>query len=103
MIYAQYMQAPTKEVRVSKLIRQTHRWLSIIFTATVIANFVAMALGQPPAWVVYSPLPPLFLMLVTGLYMFVLPYLSKWRAGTEGAARGHESRPSRAGGDAWSA
>jgi hypothetical protein len=69
MMFAQYMQAPTKEVPVSKRIRQTHRWLSIIFTATVIANFVAMALGEPPAWVVYSPLPPLFLMLVTGLYI----------------------------------
>lgn len=55
-------------------IRQAHRWLSIIFTATVIANFVAMALGEPPAWIVYSPLLPLFLMLVSGLYMFVLPY-----------------------------
>ena len=82
MMYAQYMQAPTKEVRVSKRIRQTHRWLSIILTATVIANFVAMALGEPPAWwVVYSPLPPLFLMLVTGLYMFVLPYLPRQRTG----------------------
>ena len=49
--------------------------------ATVIANFVAMGLGDPPAWVVYSPLPPLFLMLVTGLYMFALPYLSKRDAG----------------------
>jgi hypothetical protein len=75
MMYAQYMQAPMKEIRVSKLIRQTHRWLSMIFTATVIANFIAMPLGGPPAWVVYSPLAPLFLMLVTGLYMFVLPYL----------------------------
>ena len=28
-------------------IRQIHRWLSIIFTVTVIANFVAMALGEP--------------------------------------------------------
>jgi hypothetical protein len=55
-------------------IRQAHRWLSIIFTATVIANFVAMALGEPPAWIVYSPLLPLFLMMVSGLYMFVLPY-----------------------------
>ena len=82
MMYAQYMQAPTKEVlRVSKRIRQTHRWMSIIFTATVIANFVAMTLGEPSAWVVYSPLPPLFLMLVTGLYMFVLPYLPKRSAG----------------------
>jgi hypothetical protein len=40
-----------------------------------------MALGEPLAWVVYSPLPPLFLMLVTGLHMFVLPYLPKRRAG----------------------
>jgi len=61
------------------LIRQTHRWLSVVFTATVIANFVAMALGTPPMWVVYSPLPPLFLQLFTGLYMFVLPYAAKWR------------------------
>jgi hypothetical protein len=78
-MYAQHVQAATKEVRVGKWIRQAHRWLSIIFTVTVIANFVAMALGEPPAWLVYSPLPPLFLMLVTGLYMFVLPYLPKRR------------------------
>jgi hypothetical protein len=81
MMCAQYMQAPTKDVLVSKLIRQTHRWLSVIFTTSVIANLVAMTLGVPPAWVVYSPLPPLFLMLVTGLYMFVLPYLPKSRTG----------------------
>lgn len=59
----------------SNFIRQSHRWLSIIFTLTVIANFVAMAFGQPPAFIVYSPLPPLFLMLFSGLYMFALPYL----------------------------
>ena len=63
----------------SKWIRQIHRWLSIIFTATVVANFVAMALDEPPAWVVYSPLLPLFLLLLTGLYMFVGPYAPKWR------------------------
>ena len=62
-------------------IRQTHRWLSIAFTLTVIANFVAMAVGQPPAWVVYAPLPPLALMLFTGLYMFALPYLTNGRSG----------------------
>lgn len=61
----------------SKLIRQTHRWLSIIFTATVAANFITMAFGQPPAWVVYSPLLPLFLLLFSGLYMFVLPYVAR--------------------------
>ena len=65
-------------------VRQIHRWLSIVFTATVIANFVAMGLGEPPTLVVYSPLLPLFLLLFTGLYMFVLPYAAKLR-GARGA------------------
>jgi hypothetical protein len=66
-------------------VRQIHRWLSMAFTVTVIANFVAMARGEPPAWVVYSPLLPLFLLLFTGLYMFVLPHAAKWR-GVRGAS-----------------
>lgn len=65
----------------SNTIRQVHRWLSIIFTLTVVANFAAMALGEPPAWIVYSPL--LFLLMFTGLYMFALPYL----AGARGAGK----------------
>jgi hypothetical protein len=65
----------------SQWIRQIHRWLAIAFTVTVIANFVVMAQGQPPAWVTYSPLLPLFLLMLTGLYMFVLPYATRWRSG----------------------
>ena len=61
-------------------VRQIHRWLSIVFTLTVIANFVALAQGEPPAWVTYSPLLPLALLLLTGLYLFVLPHALKWRA-----------------------
>jgi hypothetical protein len=64
-------------------IRQFHRWVSIVFTLTVVANFVAMGLApgeQPPPWITYSPLPFLFLLLFTGLYLFVLPYLGKRRA-----------------------
>jgi hypothetical protein len=64
-------------------IRQSHRWLSIAFTATVVANFIAMGLGEPPAWIVYSPLIPLFLLLFSGLYMFVLPYTVKRRTGEQ--------------------
>lgn len=60
-------------------IRQAHRWLGIVFTLTVVANFAFMVLGKPPGWVVYSPLPPLFLMLFSGLYMFALPYLARRR------------------------
>jgi hypothetical protein len=46
---------------------------------TVIANFVAMTQGTPPAWITYSPLLPLALLLFTGLYLFVRPYLDRWR------------------------
>jgi hypothetical protein len=65
-------------------VRQTHRWLSIAFTVTVIANFVALAQGagmMPPPWVTYAPLLPLAFLLLTGLYLFVLPYATKWRSG----------------------
>ncbi|NUO53944.1 MAG: hypothetical protein HOV80_34295 [Polyangiaceae bacterium] len=69
----------------SNSIRQFHRWVSIAFTVAVIANFVAMGVGhgQPPPWITFSPLLPLALLLFTGLYMFALPYVAKWR-GTAG-------------------
>jgi hypothetical protein len=60
-------------------IRQIHRGLSIAFTLTVVANFVALSQGTPPAWITYSPLLPLALLLFSGLYLFLLPYLTKWR------------------------
>jgi len=64
-------------------IRQTHRWLSIAFTVTVIANFVALGVGQgqPAAWITYAPLVPLALLLFSGLYLFALPYTTRWRSG----------------------
>lgn len=63
----------------SSWIRQIHRWVSIAFTVTVITNFIALAQtgGMPPPWVTYSPLPPLALLLLTGLYLFVLPYATR--------------------------
>ncbi|PWW02059.1 hypothetical protein DFR52_102725 [Hoeflea marina] len=69
----------------SRWTRQIHRWLSIAFTLAVIANFATMAFIEPPAWVVYAPLPPLFLMLVSGLYLFFLPYAGRARRRTAGA------------------
>ena len=68
----------------NKWIRQIHRWMSIAFTVTVIANIIVLSVGQgkqqPPAWITYSPLLPLFLLLFTGLYLFVLPYAAKRRS-----------------------
>ncbi|QIG48310.1 hypothetical protein G5V57_11590 [Nordella sp. HKS 07] len=61
----------------NKLIRQGHRWLSLIFTVTVIANVIAVATGQTMEWLYMLPLPPLLVMMITGLYMFFLPYVRK--------------------------
>lgn len=61
----------------SAWIRRGHRGLAIAFTLPVVANFVAYAVGEPPAWLVYAPLPPLLLMMVSGLYLFALPYVRR--------------------------
>lgn len=58
-------------------IRQAHRWLGIVLTLAILGNFLAMAFGPPPAVVVYFPLVPLALLIVSGLYMFLRPYLTR--------------------------
>ncbi|QCB53600.1 hypothetical protein E5675_03505 [Sphingopyxis sp. PAMC25046] len=59
-------------------IRRFHRWVSILFSAIVLAIFVMLGIGQqPPEWVYYLPLPPLFLLIFSGLYMFFRPYFRK--------------------------
>jgi hypothetical protein len=63
----------------NRWIRQIHRWLSIAFTVTVIICFIALT-GSLPFWVFYVPLLPLALLMVTGLYLFVLPYTTRWRS-----------------------
>ncbi len=65
----------------NKWVRQTHRWLSIAFTVGVIVNFVAVVLGKYTVWVGLLALLPLALLLFTGLYLFVLPYATKWGSG----------------------
>ena len=61
------------------MIRQFHRWVSIAFTLGVIANVIAMTGGQPEFWVGLLALLPLALLLFTGLYLFALPYVTRWR------------------------
>jgi len=67
-------------------IRQIHRWLSIAFTAAVVVTFFAMAQADPVVWVAYVPLLPLGLLLLTGLYMFVLPYAGRRLGGRSGGS-----------------
>ena len=65
----------------NKWIRQSHRWLSIAMTAAVIVNFVIIVAGRYARWVGLLAVLPFALQLVTGLYLFVLPYATKWRGG----------------------
>jgi hypothetical protein len=60
-------------------IRKIHRWVCIVFTVTVVANMAVRTQGEPAAWITYSPLLPLALLLLTGLYLFALPYANKGR------------------------
>jgi len=63
----------------SKSLRQIHRWLSIAFTAAAIINIVALILQEQAFWIGLLALVPLILLLLTGLYLFALPYTANWR------------------------
>jgi hypothetical protein len=62
-------------------IRQIHRWLSLAFTAAVMVNLAALALKQQAVWVGLLALAPLILLMLSGLYLFVLPHALRWRGG----------------------
>ncbi len=74
--------ASSQEVRLNwnEWVRQIHRWLSIAFAAAVIANLVVMGRGDIALWVGGLTLLPLALLLLTGLYLFALPYAARWRS-----------------------
>lgn len=61
-------------------IRQLHRWTVVAVVATIIATSIALAQHEPIVWMSYLPLLPLALLLLTGLYLFALPYAEKWRS-----------------------
>ena len=60
-------------------IRQIHRWLSIVLMAAVAVNIVALVQKVQAVWIGLLALVPLILMMLTGLYLFVLPYVSRRR------------------------
>jgi hypothetical protein len=83
-MYAHLIYSASTEVRVSKFIRQFHRWTSAFFVLSVIATTIALAQAEPIMWMSYVPLLPLALLALTGIYMFFLPYAAKWRRGSKG-------------------
>ncbi|BEP96021.1 hypothetical protein GmRootA79_44050 [Acidovorax sp. A79] len=76
-------------------VRRFHRWASMAFTLAVVANFAAMALreGSPPPWVTYAPLPPLGLLLLTGLYLLAQPGLQRFGAWWSSSAGARPAPP----------
>jgi len=69
----------------NKWMRQIHRWLSVAFTVAVTINTVAVVRGQSSNRMGLLAVFPLAFLLVTGLYLFVLPYFARWRSGRRAA------------------
>ncbi len=71
-------------MKMNAWLRQAHRWLALAFTVTVLINVAAAALGNEAVWVGFLALAPLILLMLTGLYLFALPYAARRRAGRGG-------------------
>jgi hypothetical protein len=71
-------------------IRQVHRWLSIAFTLAVISNIVALVKQEEAAWLGLLASLPMIPLMLTGLYMFVLPHADRWRAARRSPASAAE-------------
>jgi len=64
--------------------RQVHRWVSCVFTLTVVANFLALAEtgGEQPHWAItYAPLLPLLVLMLSGSWMFVRSFSRRGMVG----------------------
>jgi hypothetical protein len=64
----------------NKWFRVTHRWLSVAFTLAVIINGVAVARKEYTVKLGLMAVAVLALEFLTGMYLFVLPYVAKWRS-----------------------
>jgi hypothetical protein len=67
-------------------IRQIHRWLSIAFTLAAVVNIIALGQEKPVVWIGLLALVPLVMLLLTGLYLFALPYVARWRSARRASA-----------------
>ena len=71
-----------------KYLRKTHRWLALPFAALIVVVLVSRdsPLG---AAVQQTQQVLLLIMALTGLYLFLLPWWTKWRRGrVESSSRG---------------
>jgi hypothetical protein len=49
----------------------------MVFTVSIIVTVIALVQEEPIVWVSYIPLFPLAVLLLTGLYLFALPYVRR--------------------------
>lgn len=64
--------------------RRLHRWVSAVFVACVIAATAAAATGQDTGSpVFYAPLAPLLVLMLSGLWLLVRPWLGRRAPGRE--------------------
>lgn len=64
----------------SKWMRQSHRWVSVVFVLAVIVNGITVAEGKYNQRLGLAAVFLLALLLLSGIYLFVLPYAAKWRS-----------------------
>ncbi len=67
-------------------VRQLHHWVSALLSVIVAGIFLTLAIGkEPAAWVYYLPLLPLAFLMLSGIYLFILPYTARRSRGRLGA------------------
>jgi hypothetical protein len=66
-------------LNVNTWIRQIHRWLSLVFPVGVVINTIAVMRKEETALIGFTALIPLMVLLLTGLYLFILPHAVRWR------------------------
>jgi hypothetical protein len=71
-------------------VRKVHRWLAIAFALAVIANIVALIKQEEATWLGLLAFLPMIPLMLTGLYPFVLPHASRWRAARRSPASATE-------------
>lgn len=56
--------------------RLSHRWLGMLFTLMSLALWLSLGFGVTlPQWAYFLPLAPLALMMLTGIYLILRPWL----------------------------
>ena len=72
--------------KAERVITKIHRWAAGLFLLSILPAGYASFTGDPeaPSPLVYLPLPFLFVLLVTGTYQLVLPWVRKRRGRTAG-------------------